>query len=120
MQDKNYTHVQVDWYTRLCLTAIAVLLTLLVIGLWSESFSLTDQAAAKDAKYRDDKAKAALYEGRWGTSSAPGKLAAVQKDTNQRLEELVTLFKTGKAKVFVVNQPTQPPPEAKNASPQNK
>jgi len=115
MQDKDYTPVQVDWYTRLCLTAIAGLLTLLIVGLWADNLSLTGQAAAKDAKYRDSKAKSALYEGRWGTSSAPGKLAAVQQDTNKKLDELVSLFRTGKAKVFVTNQPTQPPKEAINA-----
>ena len=120
MQDKNYTPVQVDWYTRLCLTTIAVLLTLLIVGLWAENFSLTDDAVAKGTKYRDDKAKAAISEGRWGTSSAPGKLAAVQKETNDKLDELITLFKTGKAKVLVTNQPGQPPTEVKNVPSQKK
>ena len=120
MQDKNYTPVRVDWYTRLCLTAIAILLTLLIVGLWAENFSLTDDAAAKEAKYRDDKAKTAFYEGRWGTTSAPGKIAAVQKETNQKLDELVTLFKTGKAKVLVTNQPSQPPAEVRNVPSEKK
>ena len=30
------TNVQVDNYTRFCLTAIAILMTVLIIGLWAE------------------------------------------------------------------------------------
>ena len=115
MQDKNYTPVQVDWYTRLCLTTIAMLLTVLIVGLWAENLSLTSDAAAAGSKYRDKESQAAVAEGRWGTSSAPGKIAAVQKETNEKLSELIRLFKSGQAQVKVVNQAPPAPAEASNA-----
>lgn len=101
MNDKENTTVRVDGYTRLCLTAITVLLTLLVIGLWADPVGAPSRAGA--ASYRDAKAEKALKEGRWGTSSAPNKLAAAQGETNEKLDTLIELFNTGKAKVRIVD-----------------
>lgn len=101
MRNQKYTNVQVDGYTRVCLTAIAVLLTILVIGLWAEGPARTSEAGAAD-KYRDAKAARAFKEGRWGTSSARGKLSAIQQETNAKLDKLINLFKSGEARVQIV------------------
>ena len=100
MNDNTNTTVRVDGYTRFCLTAITVLLTLVVIGLWADHDAFTSQARAE--KYKDDAAKRAFSEGRWGTSSAANKLAAAQESTNKRLDELIALFRDGEAKVRIV------------------
>lgn len=102
MKNEKRQNVQVDSYTRVCLTAITVLLTVLVIGLWSEIARPTQASAAV---YRDEKARKSVEQGRWGTSSAVGKHAAIQKETNENLRELIRLFRTGEAKVQVVAQP---------------
>jgi hypothetical protein len=101
------TTVRVDWYTRACLTAISVLLTVLVIGLWADTPVIsTDRAGAADGSgYVNKQAKEAVLEGRWGTASAAGKVAAVQSDTNKRLEELIQMLRKGEARVQVVSMP---------------
>ena len=99
MNHRDDLTVHVDWYTRACLTVIAVLLTVLVVGLWAETPSMRADA---QTKYADADAAKAIQQGRWGTSSAEGKLAASQVETNQRLEELVKLFSSGQAKVQIV------------------
>ena len=38
--------VRVDWYTRVCLTVIAVLLTVVIIGLWTDGVQLAPTARA--------------------------------------------------------------------------
>jgi hypothetical protein len=102
MNDKENTTVRVDGYTRFCLTAITVLLTLLVIGLWADPVGTPSRAGAATG-YRDNKAEKAVQEGRWGTSSAPNKLAAAQGETNGKLDTLIELFNSGKAKVRIVD-----------------
>jgi len=102
MRDKETKRVQVDGYTRLCLTAITVLLTLLVIGLWADRVDTVSPANAGSAKFQDAEAKNALSGGRWGTSSASGKTVAAQKQTNEKLDQLIGLFRSGQAKVQVM------------------
>jgi low affinity Fe/Cu permease len=87
MNDKPMT-VRVDRYTRFCLTAIAVLLTLTVVGLWN------------DAGPRPPSAQAAEPFG-----DAGGQRDAMlrsQDKTNSKLDELITLLRNGEAKVQVV------------------
>ena len=113
MSDTKDTTLRVDGYTRVCLTAITMLLGMLVIGLWADfspfnsraqaSEKSAAEARAKKAGFRDHQAaKAVLTEGRWGTSSSPNKLAAEQQRTNDKLDELIRLFRSGKARVQVV------------------
>ncbi len=113
MKTQKHTMVQVDRYTRFCLTTIAVLLTLLIIGLWADGVKTVGQAraAGSRSKFQDPTAAKAFQEGRWGTSSAAGKMAATQQQTNAKLDELIKLFKTGQAKVQIVGEM----PEAKGA-----
>jgi hypothetical protein len=107
MQDHEHTTVRVDWYTRTCLTAISILLTVLVIGLWADMpVAPTGRAGAADGGYYADKqAKDAVLGGRWGNSSAEGKVAATQLETNKKLDELMALLRKGEARVQVVNMP---------------
>ena len=78
--------VRVDGYTRFCLTAIAILLTITVIGLWSEAFRSNEALAAQP--FAD-------------TSAQREALLAVQKQTNAKLDSLIDMFKSGQAKVQV-------------------
>jgi len=89
--EKQNMRVRVDGYTRCCLTVIAVLLTILVIGLWADA--VPDMPLAKAAEKKPPelphparKTQALLVEFR---------------KTNVKLDELIRLFKTGNAKVQV-------------------
>ena len=104
MQAETKQIVRVDNYTRFCLTAIVVLLSILIVGLWADMGEGYPQAQAKQPRYKDAKSEEAVLQGRWGTSSATGKLAATQKQTNKRLDELIALFKTGQAKVRIIER----------------
>ena len=88
-------------------------MTILIIGLWADLSTGVSQAHGKQSKaqFGSKSAAEAVYQGRWGTSSAPNKIAANQDITNKRLEQLIGLFKTGKAKVTIVNGSNK---EAKN------
>ncbi len=99
MKSEQHHSVTVDGYTRFILTAIAVLLTVLAIGLYSETIDPIRPVRAA-VGYEDAAAKEAFEQGRWGTSSARGKkMVAVQHQTNVKIDELIRLFKTGEAKV---------------------
>ncbi len=102
MNTKIKQIVRVDNYTRFCLSAIVVLLSVLIIGLWADMGEGYSRAHAKQPRYKDSASRDAVLQGRWGTSSAPGKMAATQKETNVKLDVLIGLFKTGKAKVQTV------------------
>ena len=85
MENNNYPSVRLDGYSRFCLTAIAVLLTLLVIGLWAENVGQTHQAVAAE-KFLD-------------TSAQRQALLDAQKQTNVKLDELIRVLKSGEVKV---------------------
>ncbi len=102
MKDKTKQIVRIDNYTRFCLSAIVVLLSVLILGLWADMGDVNSRAYAKQPRYKDSASRDAVLQGRWGTSSAPGKMAATQKETNMKLDVLIGLFKTGKAKVQTV------------------
>ncbi len=91
------TAVRVDGYTRVCLTAIVVLLTLLVLGLWSERL-----------------APAAAQAGPGGANGTPQAIRTLgnagherksivdqQKLTNQKLDEIIRLLRSGDVKVRI-------------------
>ena len=109
MENKRYMNVQVDGYTRLCLTAIAILLTVVIIGLWAETTGPLNKTATA-RKYADEDAQQALNQGRWGTSSAPQQeMVKAQKEANTKLDELIQLLKNGEVKVQIVNGPVKTP-----------
>ncbi len=84
------TNVRVDSYTRFCLTVIAILMTVLIIGLWAEVPGPVSQAGAQER-----------YQPR--STIDITELLAVQRETNVKLGRLIGLFKNGKAKVQVVS-----------------
>ena len=78
--------VRVDNYTRACLTGIAVLLTIVILGLWSE-VKVADRALAADP----------VFTG--GTGQRQEVVEAIG-ETNKRLDTLIDLFKSGQVKVL--------------------
>lgn len=88
--------VRVDTYTRVCLTAIAVLLTVLIAGLWAEGVPTGDLASARPPAGRG--AKKPL----WDTVGQREALVKEMQQVNRKLEELKTVLKSGDAKFTVV------------------
>ena len=88
--------VRVDTYTRVCLTAIAVLLTVVVLGLWADGVPTAGELRGAE-KFLDSAAqrKAILEQ---------------QKQTNAKLDELVGMFRNGQAKVRLVQEAAGPVP----------
>ncbi len=46
-KDKKTLHLRLDTYTRVCLTATVILLTVLIIALWANHVPLVGEAQAK-------------------------------------------------------------------------
>lgn len=89
------TVIRVDAYTRVCLTVIAVLLSVLIVGLWAETVPGQSRAFARDNKPTE------LFLDSAGQRRAA---IAAQEKTTRKLEELVSLFTTGQAKVQIVDK----------------
>ena len=104
--DGKTTHLRVDGYTRFCLTAIAVLLTVLIIGLWAEVIHPPGGAYAAEP---------------FGVDAGAQRNAMIKAmgQTNTKLDELIGLLKTGRAKVQLVQAPVKKPRGA-NALPARK
>lgn len=83
-------HVHVDRYTRVCLTLIVVLLTVLIVGLWADGVKTSDRAVAAEPFLN--------------TSMQREKLLANTATTNEKLDELMKLLKSGDVKVQVAEQ----------------
>ena len=98
MNDKpDRVVVRVDAYTRACLTVIAVLLTVLIVGLWAEGVPAARHASAAPAP-------AGAQPAPMGIPDAGGqrdKLVKEMERATAKLDRLVSLFETGKAKVQV-------------------
>jgi len=102
--EKQNIEIRVDAYTRVCLTAIAVLLTVLVVGLWSQEAPLVSSARA-DPAFGDMGGKIAAQ------------LEAANK-TNAKLDDLLKLLTSGQVKVQVVKDKEDGAPHgASNAQP---
>jgi len=82
--------VRVDWYTRTCLTAIAVLLTVLILGLWADYTPQAQQASAKQPFVET------------GTQAQIVEMVKAQDRTTAKLTELIALMRSGQVKVEVV------------------
>jgi hypothetical protein len=80
----------VDLYTRLCLTVIAVLLTVLIAGLWADGVRLAGPATAAE-KFLDSAAQREA-------------IVKAQEQGTEKLDELLRLLESGKVKVQVVQQ----------------
>ncbi len=111
-KDENMV-VQVDAYTRVCLTVIAVLLTVVIIGLWADGVPQADRAAA---------AKVVVVEERRppGPGTQRAEIVAAQKQTTAKLAELIAVLKSGDVRVRVMEMPTHPAGGANAAGPKKK
>lgn len=88
-KEKETFRVRVDGYTRVCLTVIAVLLTVLIVGLWADHTPSADQARA---------AKPFVET---GTQAQIVLLVRAQDRTTAKIAELITLLKSGQVKVQI-------------------
>jgi len=82
--------LQVDAYTRVCLTVIAVLLTVLIVGLWAQKTPNPPQAMAGVPTVLDPNAQR-------------GAMTRAQTLTNAKLDQLISLLKSGEATVRVID-----------------
>ena len=87
LQEKTIK-VSVDTYTRVCLSIIAVLMTVIIVGLWAETPSPVSEAPAGEL-FLD-------------SSSQRAELVKVSQETNAKLEKLIELLKSGDVKVQVL------------------
>ena len=86
--------VRVDSYTRVCLTAIACLLTIIVLGLWAD-VGISSHVRAQEPVSRENR-----YQPR--STIDIGEMLAQQQMTNQKLDQIIKLLENGSAKVQVV------------------
>ena len=95
MNGKTKVEIRVDGYTRVCLTVIAVLLTVTALGLWGQGVPSVSPAgaagpvAAADSGFGDTNARI---------------LAQLEqaKLTNAKLDEVIKLLTSGQMKVQLV------------------
>jgi len=88
--------IQVDVYTRGCLTVIAVLLSVLIVALWAQPLPFSGQAiAAQSAGIPDAGRQRQII------------IEELKKNTS-RLDDLIRLLESGKAKVQVVQNGKSP------------
>lgn len=109
----NALRITVDRYTRLCLTAIAVLLTLVVLGLWTDLPTSLNAAAANGPGILPGSAGGNPYP----TPPAPqilpdsgaqrGQMIVELKTVSARLDEIQKTLTSGKVKVMVVTAETK-------------
>lgn len=81
--------VRVDAYTRVCLTVIAVLLTVLIIGLWADHTPSADQARAAKP-FLDNSTQAEIMQ-----------MVRAQDRTTAKVAELIALLQSGQLTVKV-------------------
>ena len=82
--------VQVDAYTRVCLTVLAALMTVLIVALWADGVNISNPARAREV-FLD-------------ASAQRNAMVAEVKVTNQKLDELIALLRSGAVKVQVLSQ----------------
>ena len=91
-KERETLKVRVDGYTRVCLTAIAVLLTVLIVGLWADYTPQASQAQGKP--FLDNSTTAELKA-----------VVRAQDRTTAKITELITLLRSGQVKVKVDGDP---------------
>jgi hypothetical protein len=115
MPDKVKTiRATVDTYTKVCLTSIVILLTILIVGLWANEVPMASQAQA-----------AGNRQGPFIDSSTQNQLINVveaQEKTTEKIKELISVMQSGNAKVqVIIEQPAQAGNNrARNAAPKPK
>jgi hypothetical protein len=77
---------RIDGYTRFCLTAIVVLLTVMIVGLWAQTATPSPASAAEPF---DPK------------STRNNEIVSAQEKTTAKIDELIALLKSGEARIQV-------------------
>ena len=94
--EKDRSTIVVDAYTRLCLTAIAVLLTLLVVGLLAtEAVPSVDRSVGAERRVQPERT---ILPNAGAQRDAI--LKAIQA-TNQKLDQIAQLLEGGKVRVVL-------------------
>ena len=109
---RRKVEIRVDGYTRCCLGVIAVLLTVLIAALWAQPITPSIESKATAAP---------LMNGGVGIPDSGKQREEMIKElqsTNAKLDKLIRLLETGKAKVQVCEDAkaagkTAPKPAAK-------
>lgn len=86
-KEQKTVRVRVDGYTRVCLTVIAVLLTVLIVGLWA------------DYTPSPERAQAAKPFVETSTQVQIVQMIRAQDRTTAKIAELIALLKSGQVKV---------------------
>jgi len=97
-RDRKRISVAVDRYTQVCLTVIAVLLTVLIVGLWADGVPSAKRAGAENPRLFGDSA------------SQRDELTKLQQQTIDKLDELISLLKSGQVRVQTVQAAEAPGP----------
>jgi len=92
----NDIRVKVDAYTRVCLTLLAGLLTVLIVGLWARNVPMAEDARAAEQFNPAGAERAAMVE--------------AQNETNRKLGELIKLLESGRVRVRVIEEPEKAKP----------
>ncbi|MGB2823078.1 MAG: hypothetical protein WBF17_18990 [Phycisphaerae bacterium] len=87
-KEQQQVHLRVDAYTRVCLTIIAALLTVLIIGLWAEGVHPAREAMG--------------VNGIPDSGLQRNQMIKALEASTAKLDKLITLFESGSAKVQVV------------------
>jgi len=90
MSKRRKVEIRVDRYTKFCLTAIIVLLIVLIVGLWADVTPVSRDARAGEVWLDSSKQRQEV-------------VTAIDK-SNERLQQLVELFRSGQAKVQVAGE----------------
>jgi len=105
--NRTKTLIKIDGYTRFCLTAITILLTVLIIGLWANSNWLEVSHTAKAAA-------ATGGQNLQGIPNAGAQRIAILKaiqTTNDKLDKIINTLNSGKIRVVI----TKPQKDGKRA-----
>lgn len=100
--DKETLRVRMDAYTRVCLTVIAGLLTVLIIALWADYTPQLRQVQAK-GPFVDTSTQTQLVQ-----------LVGAQNKTTAKLQELISLLRSGEVKVQLAQEARKSPQGARN------
>lgn len=92
--------VTLDGYTRVCLTVIAVLLTVMIVGLWATGPARSAGAQAEPARRPARPARISLLP-----DSGAQRMVLVKavETTNRKLDRIISLLQSGKIRVVLVD-----------------